>query len=178
MRLAYYPGIWPGLMASTYFRRYSCCAQVEVVEVIRSLDCCCGALRAMEGRAMSLSAWEQQTLDSIRDGLAGSDPELVALLTTFTRLAADEEMPAREEIPAGSGRTTWRSPRTPRHRCRAGGCPCSRPMPSRVRVQWVVMLVWLVVTVMMITAAVVMTRGGSQGSCQGAWPVCTHSAPG
>jgi len=124
---------------------------------------------------MSLSAWEQQTLDSIKDGLAGSDPQLAALLTTFTRLASDEEMPVQEEIRAGSGRTIRRSRR---HRCRAGRCPRSRPMPERVRLQWAVMLVWLVITVAMITVAVVMTRGGSQGACQGAWPACTHSAPG
>jgi hypothetical protein len=165
-------------MASTFFRRYWCCAQVEVLQVICSLDRCCGALRVMEGRAMSLSAWEQQTLDSIKDGLAGSDPQLAALLATFTRLASDEEMPVQEEIPAGSGRTIRRSRRPPRHRCRAGGCPRSLPAPARVRVQWVVMLVWLVITVAMITVAVVMTRGSSPGACQGAWPVCTHSAPG
>jgi hypothetical protein len=151
---------------------------VEVVEVICSLDCSCGALRAMEGRAMSLSAWEQQTLDSIKDGLAGSDPQLAALLTTFTRLASGEEMPVQEEIPAGSGRTIRRSRRSRRHRCRAGRGPRSRPMPERARLQWIVMLVWLVITVAMITVAVVMTRGGSQGACQGAWPACTHSARG
>jgi hypothetical protein len=151
---------------------------VEVVEVIRSPDRCCGALRAMKGRSMSLSAWEQQTLDSIKAGLAGSDPQLTALLTTFTRLASGEEMPVQEEIPAGSGRTTRRSPRTQRRRCRASGCPCSRPTPRRPRAQWVVMLVWLVVTVTMITVAVVLTGGGSRGACQGSWPVCTHSAPG
>lgn len=122
---------------------------------------------------MSLSAWEQQTLDSIKDRLAGSDPQLAALLTTFTRLASDEEMPVQEEIPAGSGRTVRRSLRTPRHRRGADGYSRSRP-----RVQWVVMLVWLLVTVIMITVAVVMTSGGSQGACQGAWPACTHSAPG
>jgi len=146
--------------------------------VICSLDRCCGALRVMEGRAMSLSAWEQQTLDSIKDGLTGSDPQLAALLITFARLASDEEMPVQEDIPDGSRRTIGRSRRTPRHRCGAGGCQRSRPRPERVRVQWVVMLVWLLVTVTMISVAVVMTRGGSQGACQGAWPACTHSAPG
>lgn len=51
---------------------------------------------------MSLSAREQQALDSITDRLAGSDPELAALLTGFTRLASGEEMPPREKIRAGS----------------------------------------------------------------------------
>ena len=52
---------------------------------------------------MSLSTWEQQALDSIKDGLAGSDPELTALLTTFTQLAAGEEMPPRVTLRTGHG---------------------------------------------------------------------------
>ena len=58
---------------------------------------------------MSLSTWEQQALDSIKDGLAGSDPELAALLTTFSQLAADEEMPARVTLRARSRRAVQRS---------------------------------------------------------------------
>ena len=49
---------------------------------------------------MSLSAWEQDALDSIKDRLASSDPALVARLTIFARLASGEEMPAREKIQA------------------------------------------------------------------------------
>ena len=51
---------------------------------------------------MSLSAWEQQALDSIKNRLAGSDPELAAMLATFTQLTTGEEMPVAEEITAGS----------------------------------------------------------------------------
>jgi hypothetical protein len=47
---------------------------------------------------MSLSAWEQQALDSIEDELAGADPKLASLLATFARLASGEEMPVREKI--------------------------------------------------------------------------------
>ena len=50
---------------------------------------------------MSLSAWEQHVLDSIKDRLATSDPTLVARLAIFTQLASDEEMQAREKIQAG-----------------------------------------------------------------------------
>jgi len=57
---------------------------------------------------MSLSAWEQQALDSIKNGLAGSDPELAAMISTFNRLAADAEMPDREKIQAGSRRALRR----------------------------------------------------------------------
>jgi len=46
---------------------------------------------------MSLSAREQQALDSIEDEMAGSDPKLASLLATFARLASGEEMPVREK---------------------------------------------------------------------------------
>ena len=54
----------------------------------------------------SLGAWEQQALETIRDELAGSDPELATLLTTFTRLPAGEDMPVRESRtePRSAGR--------------------------------------------------------------------------
>ena len=49
---------------------------------------------------MSLSAWEQDALDSIKNGLADADPALVARLAMFTRLASGEDMPVREKIQA------------------------------------------------------------------------------
>jgi hypothetical protein len=62
----------------------------------------------LEGPEMSLSAREQQTLNSIGDGLAGSDPELATLLATFTEQASGEEMPACENI---RPILRWRIPR-------------------------------------------------------------------
>ena len=50
---------------------------------------------------MSLSSHEEHALHSIEDRLCVSDPELASLLATFTRLTADEDMPAREKTPAG-----------------------------------------------------------------------------
>src|SRR5215470_16379097 len=47
---------------------------------------------------MSLSAWEQQALDSIEDELVGADPKLASLQATFARLASGEEMPVCEKI--------------------------------------------------------------------------------
>jgi hypothetical protein len=134
----------------------------------------------MEGLAMSLSVWEQQALDSIKDGLTGSDPRLAALLTTFTRLALAEEMPVQETIPAASRRTLRWPLRKPRHNCRADGCHRSRSMLGRAGMQWAVLLAWLVTTVVLITVALVMNHGGgSPRACTGSWPtLCTHSAPG
>jgi hypothetical protein len=48
--------------------------------------------------AMSLSAREQQALESVEDGLAESDPGLASRLGIFSRLASGEEMPERDEI--------------------------------------------------------------------------------
>ena len=62
----------------------------------------------------SLSTWEQQALDSIKDDLAGCDPALAARLTIFTRLASGEEMPARQNVQAGSRRVVRRSRPEPR----------------------------------------------------------------
>ncbi len=91
---------------------------------------------------MSLSSWEQRKLESIKDRLAGSDPGLAALLGTFTRLASGEEMPSQEMIMAGPPRRV----------------PSSLRQPG-LGWQWTAVLLWLLVTTMMITAAVVMSQG-------------------
>ena len=118
----------------------------------------------------SPSAWEQQALNSIKDGLARSDPTLVARLAIFTRLASGEEMPAREKIQAGSQLAVLRSGPQRRHTRRQEVVPP---------------LLWLVTTVVLITVALVCNRGGSQGTCTGSWATfCTsatsaaHPGPG
>jgi hypothetical protein len=65
---------------------------------------------------MSLSAGEQQALDSIQGGLGGSDPGPVSLLATFARLASGEEMPVHEEIRVLRRRATRRPLRNRRPR--------------------------------------------------------------
>ena len=115
---------------------------------------------------MSLSGREQDALDSIKNGLASSDPTLVARLTIFARLASGEEMPTREKIDA-----------RPLHAGRA-----DQRLGLR---QTVPMLLWLVTTVALIAVALVCNRGGSQGTCTRSWATfCTsavsaaNSAPG
>jgi hypothetical protein len=124
---------------------------------------------------MSLSAWEKQALDSIKDGLASSDPTLVGRLTIFARLAYGEEMPTREKIHVGSRRVVRRSRPKPRPTRRA-----YQRMGSQQA-----MLLWLVITVALIAVALTYNRGGSQGACTGSWATfCTgatsaaNSAPG
>ena len=114
---------------------------------------------------MSLSAWEQQALDSIKEGLVGSDPMLVERLTIFTRLASDEEMPTREKIQAGSRRPVRRSRPEP---------PPTRRVDQRLGLQQAALLLWLVTTLALIAVALAYSRSGSQGPCTGSWATfCT-----
>jgi hypothetical protein len=116
---------------------------------------------------MSLSTWEQQVLDSIRDGFAASDPRLTSLLSTFSQLASEEEMPVREQIRGGSRRALRRSLHSQRGRL-AGGKHSRRP-PRRLGLQRGALLLWFVVTVVMIVVAVTMNRGTSPSKCTGTW---------
>jgi hypothetical protein len=117
---------------------------------------------------MSLSALEQQALDSIEDSLASSDPTLVARLTIFTRLAHGEEMPAGEKIHVSSRRAAQLSRPGPVHTGRGD---------QRLGLRQVVPpLLWLVTTVALIAVALVYNRGGSQGTCTSSWATfCTHA---
>jgi hypothetical protein len=130
---------------------------------------------------VSLSAWERQALDSIKDELAGSDPELAALLTAFTRLASGKAMPARERIRSGSRRTTRRRWWPPRHCCPASERPHSARKLRFLDLRWALLLSWLLVTVALIVVALVLSHGGTPAteSCPGSWlTICTHAAAG
>jgi len=117
---------------------------------------------------MSLNAREQQALDSIRDGLASSDPTLVARLALFTRLASGEDMPAREKVQAGTGQAARRPGRGSRR---------TRVRYPRSGLQRAVLLLWLVTTVVLIVVAVVYDRVGGHGPCTGAWvTMCTGAS--
>ena len=118
---------------------------------------------------MSLSAWEQDALDSIKDRLASSDPTLVARLAIFARLASGEEMPAREEIQVGAGRAV-RGAHPDASRGRRTGRRLGLPQAA--------LLVWLVTSVALIVVALTSNRG-SQGTCTGGWATfCTSAASG
>jgi hypothetical protein len=118
---------------------------------------------------MSLSAREQQALDSIEGGLGGSDPGLVSLLATFARLASGEEMPVHEQIRV-LGRHATRRPL--RHR---------RPRRGNGRPGWpqIIVLLWLAVTIAVVAVALVLSRGGGTGPCPEGWGavVCARQAP-
>jgi hypothetical protein len=137
----------------------------------------------MEGAAMSLSPREQQTLDSITGRLAGSDPQLAALLTGFTRLVSDEEMPLREGIRAGSRRAIRCSRGTRRHPRGDDVRRPAGPVPRRLRLQWAALLLSLLTAVAVITVTTALSHGSSQGACTTLWnaacadPAPAHSSP-
>jgi hypothetical protein len=123
---------------------------------------------------MSLSAWEQQALNSIKDGLADSDPELAALLTTFTELASGQEMPAREQTRASSRRAIQRWWRTGRRRGRTRARRVGQCLSLRYA-----LLLLLVVTAALTGIAVALSLGGGQVACTGPWStLCSDPAPG
>jgi hypothetical protein len=131
----------------------------------------------MEVTVMSLSRWEQQALDSIADGLGGSDPKLASLLATFARLASGEEMPVREKSQVLQRHATRRphgngSPRR-------GKVHRTRRLCPRLGLQQTIVLLWLAVTIALVAVALVLSRGSGNGPCTEAWGamVCTQQAP-
>lgn len=108
---------------------------------------------------MSLNAREQQALDSIKDRLAGSDPGLAAMLSAFNRLAADEAIPDREKIRAGSRqplrwfRRGWR---------RSGLRRACRQLAFQRNV---LLLLWVLTTAALIGVALALSAGSGKGAC-------------
>ncbi len=101
---------------------------------------------------MGLRADEQQAMHSIEDGLAISDPQLVSLLATFTRLTAGEALPGRETIPD------------------------RRPGES-LRWQLVGPLLWLVTSVALIGVALAISNGSGGAPCSSSISACTAQMP-
>jgi hypothetical protein len=120
---------------------------------------------------MSLSAWEQQALDSIKKELAGSDAGLAALLSAFTRLASGEEMPEREQI-RGS-RQALRPYRRARWRSSL------RRVFRRLGMQRAAVLLWLLISAALLAVALAFNVGVGHGTCaEPAVINCADRAPG
>ena len=110
---------------------------------------------------MSLTEPERQALGSIADGLAGSDPRLASMLIIFSRLAAGEEMPAREETRGRRGRPAVLRPRRARRHPRWGiAFPRPRRRYPRPAWQQAMLLLGAVVSAALLTAALALTGSG------------------
>ncbi len=111
---------------------------------------------------MSISHREQRTLDLIEDDLARSGQDLASKLAVFTRLAAGEEMPARERIRgAVHPRAPWLlsfpgHQEPPRDAVQA-------PRWVNMRIAW--RLVWLTVTFALLAVAVGFGHGAGNRAC-------------
>ena len=110
--------------------------------------------RVFRGSPVSRGAWEQQALESIKNGLCGSDPELAALLSAFNRLASDEQMPDTEKMPA---------------RTRLSSRLSLRRVGKRLGLQRAVVLLWLLIAATLIATALALNAGGGH-------PTCTETA--
>jgi hypothetical protein len=99
---------------------------------------------------MSLSARDRHALESIGTALASSDPKLASMLGAFTRLTAGEDMPG----PEMTGRCSARAVRIllrllQLRRRRTHRRPLQRAWPG---------LLWLAISLAMITLAVVVDQ--------------------
>lgn len=126
---------------------------------------------------MGLSAHDRQELELIEEGIASSDAHLAAMLSAFSRLAVGEAMPQRERIATArkrtlgsamlsifAGRTGTRREQAAADRPRLClSAPCA-------------ILTWLVISVTLVTIAVVIGRGGAAAACAG-WPVSACARP-
>lgn len=121
---------------------------------------------------MSLSEWERQALDSIKDGLAESDPGLAAMLSAFNRLASDEEIPDRERIRSGLRRPLRRLRRGRRRFSLRRACHQLGFQRNAL------LLLWLLTTAALIGGAVALSTDGHQGACTEMMGIaCASPAP-
>ncbi len=115
---------------------------------------------------MSLTELDRQALGSIEHGLAGSDPRLASMLTIFSRLAADEEMPAGEKIRVRRGRPAARRPRRARRHPRRGiALPQPRRLYPRLGLSQAMLLLWVVISAGGLAVALVLNTSGHNASC-------------
>src|SRR5215468_1175773 len=102
---------------------------------------------------MSLNEPRRPALGSIADGLAGSDPPLASMLNIFSRLAAGEEMPAREKIRIRRG---WPPARPRRGTARSQ----ARPLYARLGRQQTPLLLWAGISAALVAVALVLNTSG------------------
>jgi hypothetical protein len=128
---------------------------------------------------MSPTELETQALGSIEHGLAGSDPSLASMLNIFSRLAAGEEMPAREKIRVRRGRSAaHRQRRARRHPRRGTALPQARRLYQRLGWQQAMLLLWVVISAGLLAVALVLNNSGHKACIQSMGMACpSPSAP-
>jgi len=119
---------------------------------------------------MSISERERQTLDSIANGLVRSAPKLASMLAIFTRLTANEKMPARRPVR-----------RVPGLRAVAGltAGPLSPERPRRIRLGRVARgWLWLALAAALLALTVILGHGTGRAACPASrMPATCHQVP-
>jgi hypothetical protein len=119
---------------------------------------------------MSISERERQTLESIENGLVRSAPELASMLAIFTRLTANEKMPARRPVQRASSLRTVAG-------LTVGPPPPERPRRirlGRVTGRWL----WLAIAVALLALTVILGHGTGRAACTATWVTATcHHVP-
>ena len=130
---------------------------------------------------MSLNQSETQTLGTIADGLAGSDPRLASMLDIFSRLAAGEEMPARAKTRVRRGRPPARPRRARRHPRRGTALPQVRRLYPRLGRQQAILLLWAATTAALLATALLLNTSGHNACIQSIGTACpsppSHGGP-
>jgi hypothetical protein len=125
---------------------------------------------------MSLSTQERRALHSIEEDLSGSDPGLVSLLATFTRLAQDEEMPGYEQIGSGGKPRGHHRPQAGRYG-RPGPAWRARMLSQPPNLHRAGLLLWLVISICLVAVALAVNRNnGGARTCMDPW-IAACSAP-
>lgn len=103
---------------------------------------------------LSLNARDREALSLIEEALSATDPRLAAKLSAFARLADGEAMPERERIAAGR----WCAiGRRLRDLCPGLGLPG--------RMSWIPVAVWLCVSVVLFSVALVLSHANPHAVC-------------
>ena len=130
---------------------------------------------------MSLNQSETQTLGTIADGLAGSDPRLASMLDIFSRLAAGEEMPTRAKTRVRRGRPPARPRRARRHPRRGTALRQVRRLYPRLGRQQAILLLWAVTTAALLATALLLNTSGHNACIQSIGTACpsppSHGGP-
>jgi hypothetical protein len=127
---------------------------------------------------MSLNEPERQALGSIEGGLAGSDPRSASMLNIFSRLAAGEEMPVREQIRVRRGGPAAHRPRRARRHPRRGiALPHPRQLYPRLGWQQAMLLLLVVISAALLAVALVLNTSGHNASCIRSMGMACSSAP-
>ena len=122
---------------------------------------------------MSLNQPHRQALGPIEHGLAGSDPRLASMLNIFSRLAAGEEMPAREKIPVRRRRPAAHRPRRTRRHPRPGrALPQPHRRYPRLGRQQAMLLLWVVISAGLLAVALALNDSGHKACIRSMGTVC------